>query len=159
MSYINLCHQTRVSLVCCANRCWTYRYLIYQYLQPNEYDAKSGQKEGIVNVVRHLKFVGTESLWPSAMFNRSRRKRNPTRHSTYAHVSLIVCNRHRRRRWGGGGAVYNLSERFYYDYMKIGSTYSEIANYWQCCFSDGGVGSPIPFRLKSPRVLTDEVCS
>lgn len=57
---------------------WKTVVVIHRYFQHNEYDVVSGWKRQGANALRHLKTVGTDSLWPSVMFNRSRRKPEPS---------------------------------------------------------------------------------
>lgn len=55
----------------------------------------------ILQAVRYLKNIGTEFLWPAAMFNRSRRKRSPARHSTY------VCATNSLHQMGAHTGLHN----------------------------------------------------
>lgn len=78
---------------------------------PSKCDDISGRKNRVANALRHLETFGTGWLWPSVMFNRSRRKRRPGRHCTYVHANSL------HQRGGADRELHNSSEKK----KKIGS--------------------------------------
>lgn len=59
----------------------------------------SGWDRRIASAVRYFKHVLAESLWPTMMFNRSRKQRSPVRHCTYVRATNNLHQREGDWQW------------------------------------------------------------